>query len=257
MKKKIKRQIVFRPGLIKAMMEKGKIFIEKIRDKLDELNFWPVPDKDTGKNAYLIFKGIVDAISERDYATLEELTEDLLEHAQDSARGNIGAAIANGFIGFFSVLNEEGIRAEELAPEIWQWVEEISLHEAKKEKIKVMDGNVLARALSAGFEKAYQGFNPPEKKTVLDVMKAASKEALARVKAGEEDTPIILEKAIAKAKDALAKTKGKIYKGEIISTEDAGAATFIPILEAFLEVFIEEGIYKDKKAKSNSIINSI
>jgi len=249
MKKKIERQIIFRPNLIKAMMEKAKVFIERIRDKLDELNFWPVPDKDTGKNAYLIFKGILDAISEKDYATLEELTEDLLENAQASARGNIGAAIANGFIGFFSVLNEEGIKAEELAPEIWQWIEEISLPEAKKEKIKVMDGNILAKALAAGFEKAYQGFNPPEKKTVLDVMEAASKEASERVRAGEEDTSIILKKAIVKAKDALAKTKGKIYKGEIISTEDAGAATFIPILEAFLKVFIEEGIYKDRKEK--------
>jgi len=247
LEEKLKKQIVFRPSLVKAMIQISSTLLKAVKDELDELNFFPVPDKDTGKNAFLVLEGMVKAISEKDYANLTELIDDLLESAQDNARGNIGIAISNGFVGFFSVLEKEGKSYQEVAPELWQWIKQVFSEEADEAKIKIVDGKLLAKALAAGFDMAYHGFNPPEKKTVLDVMEATKTEASAQVESGEEDPSVILEKAIVKARKALAETKGKIHKGKTINTEDAGAAAFIPILEAFLQAFAEKKERPDEK----------
>lgn len=210
MKDEPTKLIILRPSLIKAMIENSQKIIKDLEKRINSINEFPVSDHDAGSNAYLTLTVIVDAISKKDYDTLPEIIDDLLEAVLMNSRGNIGSAIANGFAGFFSVLNKETVDAKD-----------------------------LAQALEATFERAQKGFNPPEKKTVLDVMEAASKKAALEVEAGQNDPVLVLEKAIIEAKKALIETRGKFFKGRIIPTEDAGAAAFVPILEAFYKVFAE------------------
>jgi len=243
------RMVIVTAILLERLVVQLKEFFEKKenRELLNKLNFFPIADKDTGENAYITLKGIVSAVSKKDYLTLGDMIDDLLESAQMQARGNVGTAISNALIGFFRELQKEGISSKDFAPDLIDWVKEnlpLSGNEPDFEeidrRIAAIDGRIIARAIGAAAEKVAKGFSDPQKKTVIDVIDAASKEAASQVESGENDPALVLEKAIAKAREALAETKGKLHEGKVIPTVDAGAEALVHILEAFASVFTED-----------------
>ena len=74
----------------KKMLLKSSERIEKDKEKINKINVFPVPDMDTGNNMAKTLGGIKDAIEDKEFKNLEELSEAVLEGALVAAQGNAG-----------------------------------------------------------------------------------------------------------------------------------------------------------------------
>lgn len=68
--------------------------LEASRQRIDDLNVYPVPDGDTGTNMTLTVRGIVEALDASQAATREELAKEVTRAALLSARGNSGVILS-------------------------------------------------------------------------------------------------------------------------------------------------------------------
>lgn len=75
---------------------------------LDELNFFPVPDSDTGTNLCRTVKAGADAIRRSSFLSVTELLEKSSKAMLRNARGNSGVIVAALFRGFSDRMNEVG-----------------------------------------------------------------------------------------------------------------------------------------------------
>jgi len=75
--------------------------IERDKDQINKINVFPVPDQDTGNNLSATLKGIKEQIEDRDFSSIEELSDSVLEGALAGAQGNAGIIYTGFLAGFF------------------------------------------------------------------------------------------------------------------------------------------------------------
>jgi hypothetical protein len=206
---------------IPLSMDFIKIFLEEItgrfarqRREINEMNFFPVPDKDTGNNLYLTLKPSFEAISEGNHPSIKALLEELEEALLENAQGNIGLIISAWLSGFF-----------------WGVA-----------KGSAIDAAVLALAFRAGAESAKDTLYEPKEGTVLDPILSVSQTALLNQK--EKDILKFMEVVTLEAKKSLSETNKRldsllcenftpqqIEKLKRRGVIDAGALGFVILLE--------------------------
>ena len=113
------------------------------KEKINEINYYPIPDKDTGTNLSATLYSLEKSISEKNYESISSLSKDILNASLLSAQGNSGMVITAFLIGFFE--------------------------EAKK--YKELNLSILASCFNQGSIKVSETIQTQTKGTIIDVVK--------------------------------------------------------------------------------------
>ena len=176
------------------------------KQKINELNVFPVPDGDTGTNMSLTISTAAAELRQKKPTTVDAAASVCASAMLRGARGNSGVILSLIFRGF---------------------------SRAMKDKSE-MNGIDLADALNAGVIAAYKAVMKPAEGTVLTVSRLAGERA---GRAAEENSAFeyVLEASIERAREALADTINQNPVLKKAGVVDAGGMGFVVILQGMLD----------------------
>ena len=176
------------------------------KQKINELNVFPVPDGDTGTNMSLTISTAAAELRQKKPTTVEKAASVCASAMLRGARGNSGVILSLIFRGF---------------------------SRAMKDKTE-MNGIDLADALNAGVIAAYKAVMKAAEGTVLTVSRLAGERA---GRAAEENSAFeyVLESSIERAREALADTINQNPVLKKAGVVDAGGMGFVVILQGMLD----------------------
>ena len=175
------------------------------KQKINELNVFPVPDGDTGTNMSLTIGTAAKELQQKKQTTVGQATAMNASAMLRGARGNSGVILSLIFRGFSRAMKDK----------------------------ETMDGIDLADGLNAGVIAAYRAVMKPAEGTVLTVSRLAGDRA---GRAAEENTALeyVLASAIERAEEALADTVEQNPVLKKAGVVDAGGMGFVVILKGML-----------------------
>jgi hypothetical protein len=168
--------------------------LERSRQRIDDLNVYPVPDGDTGTNLLLTVRAVVEALEASSATDRAALVREVSRAALMGARGNSGVILSQIVRG----------AAEELGTS-----EEV-------------DAATIAHALRAASDAAYRAVRRPVEGTMLTVIRALAEEA-------ERDVSSLPE-LVRHGEEAVARTQEQLDVLREAGVVDAGAAGLVEIL---------------------------
>ena len=179
--------------------------IEINKQKLNELNVFPVPDGDTGTNMAMTINAAANDLRRLENPTLEKAASSVASATLRGARGNSGVILSLLFKGM-----------------------------ARKLKgAEVCDGVLWAAALQEGVDAAYKAVMKPAEGTVLTVARLAAAKAR-QVARKNNNFQAVHEAAIAEAAVALAGTTDMNPVLKKAGVVDAGGKGWLIALESML-----------------------
>ena len=187
--------------------------VEINKQKLNDLNVFPVPDGDTGTNMSMTINAAASDLRKLEDPSLEKAAAATSSAMLRGARGNSGVILSLLFRGI-----------------------------GKKLKgAEVCDGVLWAEALQEGVDAAYKAVMKPAEGTILTVSRLAAAGAIA---AARENNHIefVQEAAIKEAKVALADTINMNPVLKKAGVVDAGGQGWVLVLEAMLSSMQGEDI---------------
>ncbi len=197
--------------------------IEINKQKLNELNVFPVPDGDTGTNMSMTINAAATDLRKADNPTLEQASSITASAMLRGARGNSGVILS---------LLLRGI--------------------ARKLKgATVCDGVLWAQALQEGVDTAYKAVMKPAEGTILTVARLSAGKALNAAKKNNH-IEYVHEAAIAEAKVALANTVNQNPVLKKAGVVDAGGKGWLVALEAMLCALRGEDIVAPESTGSDT-----
>jgi DAK2 domain fusion protein YloV len=175
--------------------------LEVHRQRIDDLNVYPVPDGDTGTNLTLTVRSIVEALESSAASGHEAVASELSRAALMGARGNSGVIFSQIVRGFAEVL-------------------------AEREEI---DGATVARAFRSASDAAYRAVRRPVEGTMLTIIREMAEEAeqpeVRRLPREE-----VLAYVVARGEDALRRTPELLPVLKEAGVVDAGGAGLLEII---------------------------
>ncbi len=179
--------------------------IEINKQKLNELNVFPVPDGDTGTNMSMTINAAASDLRKLEDPTLEQAAKAAASAMLRGARGNSGVILSLLMRGIAKKLREG----------------------------EICDGVLWAAALQEGVDAAYKAVMKPAEGTILTVARLAAAKA---TQAAQENNyfEFVHEAAIAEAKVALAGTTDMNPVLKKAGVVDAGGKGWLVALEAML-----------------------
>ena len=123
--------------------------LEANRQRIDDLNVYPVPDGDTGTNLTLTVRAIVEALEKSHAEGHEAVARELSRAALMGARGNSGVIFSQIVRGFADVLGERD----------------------------PIDEAMVARAFRSASDAAYRAVRRPVEGTMLTVIREMAEAA--------------------------------------------------------------------------------
>ena len=202
--------------------------IEINKQKLNELNVFPVPDGDTGTNMSMTINAAAGDLRKAEDPTLEKAAQMAASAMLRGARGNSGVILSLLFRGI-----------------------------SKKLKgLTICDGVMWADALQEGVDAAYKAVMKPAEGTILTVARLAAAKAR---QAAQENNHIefVHDAAIEEAKVALANTVNQNPVLKKAGVVDAGGKGWLLVLEAMAsalrgeDVVVPEGGVGDTKEQAD------
>ncbi len=182
--------------------------LSNVKQAVDALNVFPVPDGDTGTNMSMTITNAARELARLQNPTATEVADVASSALLRGARGNSGVILSLLFRGF-----SKGLKGKDEA-----------------------DGVDLANALSLGVEAAYKAVMKPTEGTILTVSREAAEAGKKFAKKNKE--PIAVWEAICKEAEAsLDRTPDLLPQLKKAGVVDAGGKGFCVIIEAMLDVF--------------------
>jgi uncharacterized protein len=175
--------------------------LEASRQRIDDLNVYPVPDGDTGTNLTLTVRAVTDALGQLDDADREHLAREIARAALLGARGNSGVILSQIVRGFAEVVGSA----------------------------EAIDSPTLARAFRAASDAAYRAVREPVEGTMLTVIRELAEEAEARA---TPELPVgkLLRTLVRRGEDALARTPEYLEILREAGVVDAGGAGLLELV---------------------------
>jgi uncharacterized protein len=173
---------------------------------LNRLNVYPVPDGDTGTNMSRTLDAVVAEMMTSE-AEMVATCKAISHGSLMGARGNSGVILSQILRGIAGVVASE----------------------------PVVDGTVMAKALSAASTAAYAAVGRPMEGTILTVVREASEGAMAAAADGKQLLDV-MDQARVSAKSALDRTPDMLPVLKAAGVVDAGGAGFLLFLDAALHV---------------------
>ena len=167
--------------------------LERNRQRIDDLNVYPVPDGDTGTNLTLTARSVVEDLDKTTAADRPALAHAVTRAALMGARGNSGVIFSQIVRGAAEVLGA----AEDI------------------------DSPTFAQALRGASDAAYRAVRRPVEGTMLSVIRELAEEAEERA---TPDVPLteLLHAVVARGEDALARTPEQLAVLREAGVVDAG-----------------------------------
>jgi len=179
---------------VRSLARAALASLEANRQRIDDLNVYPVPDGDTGTNLTLTVRGVVDALDDSTASDWQALARGVTRAALMSARGNSGVILSQIVRG----------AAEALA-----------------------DSATIARAFRGAADAAYAAVRKPVEGTMLTVIRELAEEAEGR---GPEPPAELLEALVRRGEDAVARTPEQLDVLREAGVVDAGAAGLLELV---------------------------
>ena len=191
--------------------KKGAETIFKNRETLNTLNYFPVPDSDTGNNLTVTLSGTLGAV-EVD-ASFSRTLASMAEHVVRSARGNSGLILAQFIQG---------------------------LHEVSTGVAHVSTRD-FSHFVSKAVPAVYDALEDPVEGTMITLIREWG-EALQTLSRRMDDFRLLLASALIQAKSSLEKTKELLHTFKGKKSVDAGALGFYLFLEGMAGAFEETSV---------------
>ena len=175
--------------------------LERNRQRIDDLNVYPVPDGDTGTNLTMTARSVVD---ELDRTTTEDragLVKEVTRAALMGARGNSGVILSQIIRGAAETLrtNDE------------------------------VDTSTLVRAFRSASDAAYRAVRQPVEGTMLSVIREMAEEGES-ADAEALTKPELLARLVSRGEEAVARTPEQLAVLREAGVVDAGGAGLLEIV---------------------------
>ncbi len=193
-------------SLFRSMVVSAGNALENAKQKINDLNVFPVPDGDTGINMSMTL-GSVSAQG-REGETVDEVSREIASTALRSARGNSGVILSLFFRGVSRAFRD----------------------------VSRADVSDIARAFKLGTEEAYKSVSNPTEGTILTVMRLSAEAA--EKTAGKKLNPPTMEelfdKILSVARETLDKTPEMLPVLKQAGVVDSGGMGFVVVLEGMI-----------------------
>ena len=189
----------------KQMVLHGSAALALQKQKINDLNVFPVPDGDTGTNMSLTIAAAATELKRSESASIGQAASTTASALLRGARGNSGVILSLLFRGIGKALKGHD----------------------------TADGALLAEAMQEGVGAAYGAVMKPAEGTVLTVSRLASKRAV-EAAAENNDVEFVLVEAIREGYEALAQTTDMNPVLKKAGVVDAGGQGYLVILEGML-----------------------
>ncbi len=201
-----------------------------MQDYLNNINVFPVPDRDTGTNMALTLNAILESTYAFHDANIHALLDNVANAALNGARGNSGAILAQ----FFQGLSEGAKTVEE--------------HMSTK--------NFVA-AIATAVNFAHKALSQPKEGTILTILRDFSDEITHQQLANNElDFVTLLSRGIERAEKSLAHTEVQLKELKKAGVVDAGAQGFVEFLNGIYQ-FVLTGSIKQLQENLADIVIAI
>ncbi|MBQ9458076.1 MAG: DAK2 domain-containing protein [Bacilli bacterium] len=200
------------PASFVSMLETGFRAIKLDRERINDLNVFPVPDGDTGTNMTATFNGGISALKSAKEESISSLASALANGMLFGARGNSGVILSQFFSGFAKGL--EGKKSATPAD--------------------------FVAALQEGKLKAYKAVVKPVEGTMLTVIREAAEAA--KDHAEFEDFESLFAFVVPVMAKSLDNTPNLLAVLKEAGVIDSGGAGILSIFNGFRKFFLGEDV---------------
>jgi uncharacterized protein len=206
--------VLFRRSLLGSLT-----WLTANRDKVNQLNVFPVPDGDTGTNMLLTLESAIEEMGPDENSDLSQVAGPVAHGALMGARGNSGVILSQVLRGFSQGVGENAS----------------------------VDCKELAHAFAEATAVAYKGVTKPTEGTILTVARKVSEAALAKAEE-TEDIAELIQSVVSAAQRAVDDTPSQLAVLREAGVVDAGGYGLMVILEGFLKTVKGQEIPTTSKA---------
>ncbi len=209
--------------LLRDAMISASNRLSSVKQAVDALNVFPVPDGDTGTNMSMTISAGARELARLDNPTVSQVADTASSALLRGARGNSGVILSLLFRGF-----SKGLKGKEEA-----------------------DGADLANALTLGVEAAYKAVMKPTEGTILTVAREAAAKGVEFAK--ENSDPIAVWDVICEEADAsLERTPDLLPALKKAGVVDAGGKGLCVVIHEMQAIFKGEPMFDDGSAPAVS-----
>ncbi len=183
----------------------GRDWLDQHHAEVNQLNVFPVPDGDTGINMLMTMRNAVQEAEALDSDHIGQVALQIANGAMMGSRGNSGTILSQLWQGFAHVLRDQ----------------------------QVLTPDLLVQGLREAADAAYRGVIKPVEGTILTVAREAAEEGEVAIN-DTDDIIAILERVVARAKDALARTPEMLPILQKAGVVDSGGSGLVYIMEGML-----------------------
>ena len=196
--------------LLKKAFLAGAARLESQKERINELNVFPVPDGDTGTNMTLTAMSAVKAVIMVEHPTIESIAKAMSSGSLRGARGNSGVILSQLLRGF---------------------CKEITAH---ADNVNV---SVLASAFDKASETAYKAVMKPKEGTILTVAKGGADKA-SELEGTTDDIAKFFGEVLSHMEKVLASTPELLPVLKEAGVVDSGGAGLIEVLKGAYDVLL-------------------
>lgn len=195
-------------SMIKKMFLAGAHALNADKDRINELNVFPVPDGDTGTNMTMTILSAAKEVLAVEDETVEDLCKAISSGSLRGARGNSGVILSQLFRGFTrSILQAETI-----------------------------DIPALTNAFVNATETAYKAVMKPKEGTILTVQKGMSE--CAKTLTDCEDTAEYFRRILESGDETLARTPEMLPVLKQAGVVDSGGQGLMVVLHGMVDAYL-------------------
>jgi DAK2 domain fusion protein YloV len=191
---------------LRDMFAAGSNWLEKSVAEVNAINVFPVPDGDTGTNMLLTLRSVIEEADRASDATATVMAKAMSHGALLGARGNSGVILSLIFRGL-----SKGLDGKD-----------------------TFNGADWAKALVQAAKTAREGLSNPVEGTILTVIREAADVALQCSEKNPDDLIVIVEAAVAEARESVARTPNLLPALLEAGVVDAGGQGLYIVMDGAL-----------------------
>ena len=207
---------------VRGLARGALVALELSRERIDDLNVYPVPDGDTGTNLTLTVRGVVDSLEASKATARPELAREVTRAALMSARGNSGVILSQIVRGAAEVL----AAAAEL------------------------DSRAIAGAFRGASDEAYAAVRRPVEGTMLTVIRELAEAAEARPDLPPRE---LLAHLVERGEQSVARTREQLDVLREAGVVDAGGVGLVELVRGLAAAAAGEPVAAPEPAPAVSV----
>jgi hypothetical protein len=201
--------------------------LERNRQRIDDLNVYPVPDGDTGTNMTLTARAVVEELDRSTATDRPALVKEVTRAALMGARGNSGVILSQILRGAADSLGKE----------------------------PTIDGRAVARAFQAARDAAYRAVREPVEGTMLSVIRELAEETESL--RTDPDVASVLALLVRRGEEAVARTPEQLDVLREAGVVDAGGAGLLEIVRGLAAAVAGEELPEAPAAREELSVDAI